>query len=182
MANSKLNLTQVVGKFLQGKGQATYAELRDAYHAALMPLPWKEVSWEVIRNIANTLTNGVENLPNVNLEMAHFESGTSTASREFILDLEHYSTTSTAIFYPNKDGGWYAMFASDLVTARWRSITSGNLLEAKRIENGKWHLRYLPSIKDPEHRGMYFRFYDKPEEVTNVTLKKVGAIMPPLSN
>ena len=158
------NIIEVLGRFLDNK-RASYVELRAAWDELVQPLPAKEVNWEVVRNIANQLTNQLLDLAEgVNLDQAHISDFGGGARRHVQRTFGHSPAWRDA----GTMGGWEAFNEEDVELIRWESISSGNVLRAVRLATGKWNLQYFPGKSDPTYRGFYFRLYDHPEAVKNL--------------
>ncbi len=135
---------------------------------ALKPLPSKTVSWEVVRNIANALTNQLYLGQGVDLSQAHLSSFFDGPKREFILEDGHRGDWRVC----QGENGWHAFHEEDVRQLLWASHTSGNALQARKEEAGKWLLEYIPSVTDPFHRGVYYGLYENSENVKNIEFKQ----------
>ncbi len=160
---SRPNLSQVVGLYL--KGQATDVELQEAYTRRLSALPQKVVSWEMIRNIGNRLTRGMDRIKDkIDLDMVHMSNFVRGPVRDWAFENDY---TGTWRRIKGLSGGWIALRDHDVRYLYWQSLRSGNSLVATKTK-GQWTLAYVPSQEDPEYRGNYFRMYTSPEKVLNL--------------
>ncbi len=140
-------------------------KLVDQSGNSITSFPAKVVRWEVVRNIANSLTNQLVYLGDgVDVAQAHMSHFNQGPRREFTLEEGRQSKWRQA----GDMGGWNAFDEADVSRLYWESLTSGNALEATKAESGKWELRYVPSPSDPTYRGSYYDLYESPESVRNV--------------
>jgi len=131
---------------------------------ALEPFSPKVVSWEVVRNIANSLTNGLYPGEGVDINQAHMSSFDDGPMREFTLEEGRGGDWRDADW----DGqGWYALDEDDVCELYWKSWKSVSGLEAVKERKGKWNIRFIPSQDDPTYRGRYYELYEYPEQVKN---------------
>ena len=132
-----------------------------------MNFPSKSVNWEVVRNVANRLTNQLLYLAigGVNVKQAHISAGWAPNGviRKFEL-----AEGKTGIWRDGGDGGWWAFEEEDLEELYWKSASSGSALRATKMVNGVWELEYIPPSTDPSYRGNYFGFYADPWGIENL--------------
>jgi hypothetical protein len=161
------------------KKDASFLEMKTVWVQILSPLPKKEVSWEIVRNIANCLINQLVSLsPEAYLEMAHMSC---FAGVERL-----WTSDGTGKFLDaNWDNqGWMEFREEQVLELFWCSSTSGNSLQAQKTSPGKWTIQYRPSEKNPLYRGAYFEMYDRPEDVENIerpVQKEATIPAPPLT-
>jgi hypothetical protein len=171
MANK---LMEVLGRFLDSK-QASYTELRSTWQEACAPLPGVSVSWEVIRDIANSLCNQLDLAGDVDMSQAHMSSFNGGPLREFTCEQGRNGFWRDA----NWDGGgWDAFDEADVSWLRWESLSSGSALAAVKQGPGNWLLTFIPSRKDPLYRGTYFDLYDR---APLAAVKPIAASLLPVS-
>ncbi len=129
------------------------------------------VSWEVVRNIANRLTNQLVQLggTSVDINRAHLSCFSSGPERDFTLE-EGCKGRWVQADGMEKNNGWMSFDEEDVSQLYWESVTSGSALEALKVTSGNWVLRYIPSPDMPEYLGLYFRFFDEPEAVENISI------------
>lgn len=132
---------------------------------ARQPLPAKVVGWEVVRNIANNLTNQLYLGEGVKIKEAHISSGWSQGpGREWKLEPSH-----TGCYRPaSKNAGWLAFQEEDVRQLSWWSMTSECQLRADKISHNQWELTFIPSPKFPLYRGSYYGMYEEPHLIENV--------------
>jgi hypothetical protein len=125
----------------------------------------KFVSWDVVRNIANRLTNQLYMGDGVDISEAHMSCFTQGPSRNWKLE---ESRTGNFRSSEGSLDGWMAFCEEDVSQLLWESLTSGNKLEAVKIGPNKWELTYIPSLTDPNYRGCYFGIFEDPESMENI--------------
>ncbi len=137
---------------------------------ALKPFQTKIVSWEVVRNIANSLTNQLLYLgKEVDIEQAHMSDFFQGPVRKFVLEEGKTGNWRSAEW----DGqGWHAFDEDDVSELYWESLGSqytppGSTIKAIKIKKGEWNICFIPSSKDPTYRGYYFDLYSNPDKVEN---------------
>lgn len=128
----------------------------------------KSVNWEVVRNIANCLTNQLVHLfvGEVNVQQAHMSAGWAPNG---VVRKYELAEGKTGTWRDGGDGGWWAFEEEDLEELYWQSASSGSALRATKMVAGVWELEYTPPSTDPSYRGMYFRLYEEPREVQNLS-------------
>lgn len=150
--------------------------LNDLLHEAQME-PWqdaaddvaeatratKEVDWEVVRNIANVMTNQLYLGDGVDIEQAHMATN-SIGGRDWTLE-----PGRTGTFRPSWGGdGWWAFDEEDVCRLELTSATSGSGIEATKKSPGVWTIRFIQSSRDPTYRGGYFGLFAEAEGVKNI--------------
>lgn len=121
----------------------------------------KLVSWETVRNIANSMTNQLYlGGADVDISQAHMSTD-SFGGRDWTLE-------------PGREGnfrcggmGWWAFEEADVSRLCLTSGTSGSGIEAIKLRSGVWKLRFIPS-NNPTYMGCYFSLFDNPESVGNI--------------
>jgi len=130
----------------------------------------KKVTWEVVRNIANNLTNGLDGHPDLDPEKAHLSWFSGGPQREVVFtesgeeNHDWIGPTEEGWGDPRFDG-WIVLGEEDAEKIIWRSGSGVKLVVAKTEEG--WTLEFIPSPDRPDYRGRYFQFYDQPELVEN---------------
>ncbi|NCU41822.1 MAG: hypothetical protein EOM19_03815 [Candidatus Moranbacteria bacterium] len=124
----------------------------------------KLVSWEVVRNITNVMTNQFYlGGPDVDIERAHM-STSSFGGRDWTLE-----PGRTGKFLSGGNwGGWWAFDEMDVSRLFLLSATSRSGIEATKLSSGVWKLRFIPSPNDPTYRGCYYSLFMGAEGVKNI--------------
>ncbi len=121
----------------------------------------KLVSWEIVRNIANSMTNQLYlGGPEVDINQAHM-STSSFGVREWTLEPGRTGT------FRYGGMGWWAFDEEDVARLLLVSGTSGSGIEATKLSSGVWKLRFIPS-NDPTYMGCYFGLFAEAKGVKNI--------------
>jgi hypothetical protein len=135
--------------------RGTFRELFAEYDGLFQSYPCITLPWSIISDIANQLTNGLPETANLKkAHLSHFKNG---SERQWDLAPGADPEKIVVDWYDH----WVALSEEEVVRMFWRSASSGNTLEAKKVEKGVWTLVYTPGAVDPLHRGMYYEMYEK---------------------
>jgi len=124
----------------------------------------KEVRWEVVRNIANRMTNQLYlGGPEVDIEQAHMSTD-SYGGRNWTLEEGRQGDWRN---------GWWAFDEEDVSRLELTSAKSGSGIEATKKSPGVWTIRFIPSPTNPGYKGCYWGMFEDPQGVKNIDPKYV---------
>lgn len=125
----------------------------------------KNVTWEMVRNLSNRLTNQLYLGLGVDASQAHMSDFPGGPVREFFSLRNEYRKCTCN---PDCQEGWFAFNEEDVNFLRWKSLSSGSILEAEKVGQGRWTLTFIPSTANPDYRGHYFYLFSEVENLENI--------------